>query len=167
MPLIQSTQKILLLLALLCLSLNFLVQAQQNTITPEPRTDQGCVLLTHSPAIYCYGGQVFNPLYATDDKGVSSNSVFIKLNLTRDINVNQMQSSWEQIPSSIGSNYYFAMTAIPDTNSIFMDGGSGGGNGGINLVGRNTTIYNVEAQNPSWSTNIPTRENALVYVMSE
>ncbi|KAI9274667.1 hypothetical protein BDA99DRAFT_601803 [Phascolomyces articulosus] len=94
--------------------------------TPSGRTNLGCALL--SDRIYCYGGGEYSTATVT---AISSN-YFYSLNVSENMSLDQMRSAWEpiDIPSGQldpGPNVHFASAALPELNTLFVDGGWGPG----------------------------------------
>ncbi|KAG2220890.1 hypothetical protein INT45_004058 [Circinella minor] len=86
-------------------------------------------------------------------------NVFIALDLTQDMNVKDMESTWVQHPD-VGPNSYFGFTAVPDQNIIFMDGGIGAADSGTTPARFKTTTYNIVTK--TWADNLPARDGAMV-----
>ncbi|KAI9275864.1 hypothetical protein BDA99DRAFT_588904 [Phascolomyces articulosus] len=147
LPMTNATVPSLLLLLLL-------LGQKTNGLTPVPRTDTACAFLPTTADIFCYGGQSLSSETSMAVSAIAGD-IFIKLDLTKDMNIDEIQDAWEQVYTDVGPNYYFAYEAVPDQDLIFMDGGKGTGEKGQTLARHNTTIYNGQSEN--WSSDTPAR----------
>ncbi|KAI7856583.1 hypothetical protein BDC45DRAFT_58968 [Circinella umbellata] len=132
-----------------------------HAITPESRGESECLFMPTYASIFCYGGQIVtraSTLGETASQAILGN-VFISLNLTQDMNVKDMESTWVQHPD-VGPNSYFAFTAVPDQDIIFMDGGIGAADSGTTLARFKTTAYNIVTK--TWADDLPARDGARV-----
>ena len=123
-----------------------------------------CVLL--QTRIFCYGGALGSLDYPGRPYSVLQDDIFIRLDLSGAYSLTELQNMWE-IPDgpTVGANFYFAMAALPNNNSIFIDGGRGLkigdiGEGQGDIPQHIASIYNASG-NGSWLSVNTTGRNRM------
>ena len=102
------------------------------------------------PTVYCYGGQSSAIVQSTS---MLTTNIFNSLTLTEDITIENLQNSWKPLQRETpGPLILYAMTAVPENNSILIDGG-------VVLDGDTyippkytTTLYDLDTED--WATDI-------------
>ncbi|KAI9275434.1 hypothetical protein BDA99DRAFT_495459 [Phascolomyces articulosus] len=124
--------------------------------TPSGRANHGCALLRST--IYCYGGAERTVAGATT--ALSSN-LFYSLDLSEEKSISDLAGAWQEYTAgNVGSNFYFAMTAVPELNIFVIDGGRGTGQTGYTTQ-TPTVTFNASGSG-SWNTGINPGGHPLV-----